>query len=100
METVVCIDWFPGTCHLNNLAFSGVELHIQQLPPHRQFVKVMWQSCASVVRYRAVSSAVRRTLEVIVSGRSFPLWNSLPSPVVSSKTIEECKAQIKIIGTE
>ena len=28
------------------------------------------------------------------------MWNSLPSSVVSSKTIEEFKAQIKIIGTE
>ena len=28
------------------------------------------------------------------------MWNSLSSSVVSSKTIEEFKAQIKIIGTE
>ena len=28
------------------------------------------------------------------------MWNSLPSLVVSSKTIEEFKAQIWIIGTE
>ena len=28
------------------------------------------------------------------------MWNSLPSSVVSSKTIEEFKAQIKIIGSE
>ena len=28
------------------------------------------------------------------------VWNSLPSSVVSSKTIEEFKAQIQIIGTE
>ena len=32
--------------------------------------------------------------------RTIPMWNSLPSSVVSSKTIEEFKAQIKIIGTE
>ena len=28
------------------------------------------------------------------------MWNSLPSLVVSSKTIEEFKAHIEIIGTE
>ena len=28
------------------------------------------------------------------------MWNSLPSSVASSKTIEVFKAQIKIIGTE
>ena len=28
------------------------------------------------------------------------MWKSLPSSVVSHKTIEEFKAQIKIIGTE
>ena len=28
------------------------------------------------------------------------MWNSLPSSVVSSKTIEEFKAQIYIIGTK
>ena len=28
------------------------------------------------------------------------MWNSLPSSVVSSKTIEEFKAQIQITGTK
>ena len=28
------------------------------------------------------------------------MWNSLPSSVVSSKTIEESMAQIEIIGSE
>ena len=28
------------------------------------------------------------------------MWNSLPSSVVSSKTIEEFKAQISIIGSD
>ena len=45
METVVCIDWIPRTCHLNYLAFRGVELHIPLPLPDRQFVNVMLQSC-------------------------------------------------------
>ena len=74
METIVCINWLPGTCYLNYLAFRGVELHIPLPLPHRQFVKVMLQSCAVFLAFngqiQAVSSANRRTLEVIVSGRS------------------------------
>ena len=41
-------------------------------------------------RYFAYSDALKNSF----SPRSIPMWNSLPSSVVSSKTIEEFKAQI------
>ena len=53
IEIVVCIDWFPGTCHLNYLALRGVELHIPFPLPHRQFVKVMLQNCAVFLTFNS-----------------------------------------------
>ena len=47
-------------------------------------------------RYFAYSDALKKSF----FPRTIPMWNSLPSSVVSSKTIEEFKAQIYIIGTE
>ena len=41
-------------------------------------------------RYFAYSDALKNSL----FPRTIPMWNSLPSSVVSSKTIEEFKAQI------
>ena len=40
-------------------------------------------------RYFAYSDALKKKIP-----RTIPMWNSLPSSVVSSKTIEEFKAQI------
>ena len=53
METIVCIDLIPGTCHLNYLAFRGVELLISLPLPYRQFVKVMLQSCAVFLAFNS-----------------------------------------------
>ena len=47
-------------------------------------------------RYFAYSDALKNSF----FPRTIPVWNSLPSSVVSSKTIEEFKAQIKIISSE
>ena len=47
-------------------------------------------------RYFAFSDALKNSF----FPRTIHMWNSLPSSVVSSKTIEEFKAQIKIIGSE
>ena len=47
-------------------------------------------------RYFAYSDALKNSF----FPRTIPLWNSLPSSVVSSKTIEEFKGLIKIIGPE
>ena len=35
MESVHCIYWLPGPCHLNYLALRGVELHVPLSLPHR-----------------------------------------------------------------
>ena len=42
-------------------------------------------------RYLAYSDALKN---IIFFPRTIPIWNSLPSSMVSSKTIEEFKAQI------
>ena len=47
-------------------------------------------------RYFAYSDALKKSF----FPKTIPMWNSLPSSVVSSKTIEEFKAQIQIIGSE
>ena len=61
-------------------------------PPH--FFKVGGITRAShesqYTRYFAYSDALKNSF----FPRTIPMWNSLPSSVVSSKTIEEFKAQI------
>ena len=47
-------------------------------------------------RYLAYSDALKNSF----FPRTISMWNSVPSSVVSSKTIEEFKAQIWIIGTD
>ena len=47
-------------------------------------------------RYFAYSDALKNSF----FPKTIPKWNSLSSSVFSSKTIEEFKAQIKIIGSE
>ena len=47
-------------------------------------------------RYFAYSDALKNSF----FHRTIPMWNSIASSVVSSKTIEEFKAQIYIIGSK
>ena len=51
----------------------------------RLLTKKLWQACSQYTRYLAYSDALKNSF----FPRTVPLWNSLPSSVVSSKTTED-----------
>ena len=58
----------------------------------QEYVSLLFKENKSheYTRYFAYSDALKNSF----FPRTIPMWNSLPSSVVSSKTIEEFKAQI------
>ena len=59
--------------------------HFSHFKTSQAFDTKLWQACSQYTRYLAYGDALKNSF----FPRTFPLWNSLPSSVVSSKTTED-----------
>ena len=80
-----------GRVVLSELSLGRVVLHPRGIRVKSATGQVgLSQHESQYTRYFAYSDALKNSF----FPRTIPMWNSLPSSVVSSKTIEEFKAQI------
>ena len=88
---VVLVRDFIGPSGLSELSLGRVVLHPRGIRVKSASGQVgLSQHESQYTRYFAYSDALKNSF----FPRTIPMWNSLPSSVVSSKTIEEFKAQI------